>query len=148
MFKHNFSIALAGLAALTLVGCASNPSPQYINGNYFMTGDANCAKWQTNGSNRIMCYTTAGEFTGGRSTMSGSDMQIYQYQTAKQAQEMSDVSASLNALSNSVNQSAQQIRQQSSGWQAPAVNPYPSSSNQIDQIRCIQTGIVTNCRYE
>lgn len=134
-------IFLAMLAA----GCASGPGPQFIGGNYFMTGDSNCQSWRAVGERRIMCYDSAGQYTGGRWAMGVEEMQMHQQMQAQSHRDAAALSASMVEATRSFNQSSQQMLQQSSGWTPPAVNSYtPGGSNQI---RCINAGIYTNCRY-
>lgn len=68
-----------------LAGCAT-AGPQLINGRYYMTGDAACARVKPNVSGDLMCYDKHDNFVGIRSPLSSDEMQMYQYGQQRNAE--------------------------------------------------------------
>lgn len=74
---------LLGLIVITvlLTGCASGPSPKFINGAYYLGGDSNCVRYRQTNTQRedqeISCYTSDGVYTGTRSAMTYQQMQMW-----------------------------------------------------------------------
>jgi len=142
LWKLNCRSLLAGFVFTALSGCASDPSPNYFNGGYYMAGDPSCVRMSAFGKGRIMCYNSSGAATGYRDEMTQQNLQMYQYQQINQQAQMQQFGQQLQQTGQSFQQSAQQTYQQ---YTPPAVTPItPPGGNQI---RCIGTDIYTNCRY-
>jgi hypothetical protein len=100
MFMKKRNIYLfAGMLCL-LSGCASSPSPQLVNGAYFLAGDAECARYRQTHSQQedgaISCYDSQGHFTGTRYAMTSQDMQLYLAQQESGWKAFSDAMAQMN----------------------------------------------------
>lgn len=137
-------IALCALYAL-LVGCSSNAAPNFINGHYYMAGDSACSRYQVLSETRIMCMNSSGNYSGYRDAMNDQQLQMYHYQQMNEQVQMQQFNQQLQQTGQSWQQSGQQILQQSQQYTPPAVTPIqPPGGNQV---RCINAGIYTNCRY-
>ena len=77
--------------------------------------------------------------------MTTQQLQMYQYQQYNEQLQMQQLSQQLQQTGQSFQQSSQQYLQQSQQYNAPQVMPIESPDG--NQIRCINTGIYTNCRY-
>ena len=130
-------------AALLMVGCASGPTPQYVNGGYYMGGDSQCARWRSAGTGAINCYTSDDKFTSTRYPMNRNDMAMYQSMKAQESANTDAWLAQMNAQSAQMNQTAQQALRSTQNYQAPVVNNFGQPSSTV---RCITAGIYTNCR--
>ncbi|MCP3017577.1 hypothetical protein [Cupriavidus basilensis] len=130
--------------AVTVAGCASSAAPNFVNGRYYMAGDSACERYRVLSPSRIMCFNSDGQATGYRDAMTDQQLQMYQFNQQMTVQQMQQLNAQLQ-------QQNQQMQQQQNAWRqmpqyvAPQAAPLtPQDSNQI---RCINTGPVTNCRY-
>ena len=65
---------------LLISGCATTAMPNYVNGNYYMGGDAACARYRVLSDTRIMCMDKNGTDTGYRDAMTPEQMQMYNMQ--------------------------------------------------------------------
>ncbi|WP_143533932.1 hypothetical protein [Rhizobium sullae] len=120
-----------------LSGCATSASPTFDRGNYFMTGDASCVTYQAHVSRtHIVCRNAQGQPTERREAMTPQQMQMYAYQQqAAQAQQQQQAAAYSYQPMPMV-QYPQMV--------TPQVAPLTLGSG--NQVRCISTGIYTNCR--
>lgn len=124
------------LIGAVLAGCASTSQyPVFINGHYYMAGDKDCHlhdvhKFQP----LIKCFTSDGKETGVRAAMTDQQLQMWQTQQVIQAQQIAATNQRLMTPAPMV---------QYPVMQTPTVTPLPGSN----QVRCIGTGIYTNCRY-
>lgn len=127
---------------LLLASCASGPTPNFFNGNYYMAGDSDCRYMDTFSPTQVRCYDSKRNFTGYRYAMNLEQMQMYQSQQAYQHQQMQALTQNVQQLGNSAQQATQAI-QQSQPYKAPDVmNPAQPS----DTVKCIKAGIYVNCR--
>lgn len=117
-------ITAAGM--LLISGCASNPAPNYFNGNYYMAGDSNCTQMRPLSSTRVMCIDTNGQNTGYRDAMTYEQMQMYQVQVLNQRAQMEQLSQQLQQTGQTFQNIGQQALQQSQSWSAPQVQPVPT----------------------
>ena len=62
---------------LSFTGCVDRPSPQIINGKYYMTGDSDCSKYKQISNNRIMCYTLDNVKVGSRKALTKQEISEY-----------------------------------------------------------------------
>lgn len=137
--------AVLGATFALLVGCANSAAPNFINGQYYMAGDSACSRYQTLPESRIMCIDSSGNYSGYREALTSQQLQMYQYQQVNQQAQMQQVNQQLQQMGQSWQQSGQQALEQSQQYTAPGVAPIqPLGGNQI---RCINTGVYTNCRY-
>lgn len=117
-----------------LSGCVTSAVPTLDHGNYYMTGDSACRSYQAHMTERhIICKDSKGQPTERREAMTLQQMQMYQMAV----------------------QSQQQQRQVAYDYQPMPVINYPQMNTpQVtpltlgggNQVRCISTGIYTNCR--
>lgn len=107
------------VAAVILTGCASSAAPRYIDGNYYMVGDANCRTGMAVSPTMIMCGDKSGAQTGYRNAMTAQDMQMYQMHVAQYQATMQQIQQVGQTWQNAGNQ----ITQQSQSWTAPQVTP-------------------------
>ena len=63
---------------LALVGCSA--SPQFIRGNYYMTGDSNCKLYREITATSINCYTSDDKLVGYRNAMTDQELQMYRHE--------------------------------------------------------------------
>lgn len=64
--------------SILIFGCAATkPAPNYINGYYYMAGDAQCAKAKVVAYKKIVCADKNGNETGYRYAMSKEDVQLW-----------------------------------------------------------------------
>ncbi|MFC6486929.1 hypothetical protein [Nitratireductor sp. GCM10026969] len=129
-------IMLAALAAaVNLSGCATSASPVFIDGSYYMMGDADCARYRLHNTDKhIMCLNSKEQATGYRTAMT--DQQLYMYQQNQMQQQLA-------AQQLATRQPMQVIQYPT--MQTPQVTPITPPGG--GQVRCISTGIYTNCRY-
>lgn len=133
-----------GLACATLLGgCATSASPRYVNGNYYMVGDASCVRGRMLSETRIMCADKHGNDTGYRDAMSPQQMQMYQMQVAQQQVQLQQLNQQLQQMGNQFNQAGQQSLQQMQQYTPPKVAPIAPS--RAYDTRCINAGIYTSC---
>ncbi|MGO4809172.1 hypothetical protein AB4156_06130 [Cupriavidus sp. 2MCAB6] len=130
--------------AFAVAGCASPAAPNFVNGRYYMAGDSTCERYRVLSPSRIMCFNSDGQATGYRDAMTDQQLQMYQFNQQMAAQQIQQTNAQLQ-------QQNQQLRQQQNAWlQTPqyvAPQAAPLTPQAGNQIRCINTGPVTNCRY-
>ena len=133
-------IVTALLATALTSACVGTQAaaPNLYNGYYFMAGDETCTQMRALSATRIMCTNSAGQETGYRDAMTDQQLQMYQHSEEMQAQRAAQSAAQTAAWANSMQQPYPQ-------YSAPQVQPLslPGSG----QIRCINTGMYTNCRY-
>jgi len=137
------NVAIVGVvlvAALVLAGCATSAAPRYVNGNYYMVGDASCVRGRMLSPTRIMCADKHGSETGYRDAMTTEQMQMYQMQAAQQQMQMQQLTQQLQQTSNQFNQMSQQSLQQMQRYTPPQVAP-----SRTYDTRCINVGIYTSC---
>lgn len=128
-----------------LSACATTAAPNFFNGNYYMAGDDSCRKFRQISDRAIMCMDSQGRETGYREAMTPQQMQMYQAHQLNQQMQMQRLTQQLNQMGQSYQRSAETMYQQSQQYYPPAVQPItPPGGNQI---RCINAGIYTNCRY-
>lgn len=143
------NIIAALLATASLSGCVGTSdqaaAPNLLNGYYFMAGDESCSQMRPLSVTRIMCINSAGQETGYRDAMTDQQLQMYQH-----SQEMQMMQAQL------ASERAAQSAAQTAAWASSMGQGYPQySAPQVQplslpgsgQIRCINTGMYTNCRY-
>ncbi|MFM0095726.1 hypothetical protein PQQ87_08940 [Paraburkholderia nemoris] len=133
------------LSAVLIAGCAMQAAPNYIGGNYFMAGDKNCTKYVMLSSTRIMCRNDDGDDMGYRDAMTVQDMQAYGYQQQVQAQQVQSLNAQLQQMNSQ--QAAQNAQTLNSVRQYTPPQVTPIQQQGSGDVRCISTGIYTNCRY-
>lgn len=64
--------------SIFIFGCAATkPAPNYINGYYYMAGDAQCTKGRVVAYKKIACVDKNGNETGYRYAMSKEDVQLW-----------------------------------------------------------------------
>jgi len=96
---------LIGILAFIVVGCSTAQPNRASDGNYYMSGDADCKYGTTDGRGRMMCYKADRKTaTGYRYAMTQADMQMYMY---RQQQNQ----AAVQNLNNSINSMNAQIQQ-------------------------------------
>jgi len=86
---------LVAIGLLMLAGCASYASPRFVNGGYYMGGDASCVRWRALSSTQIMCQDKNGNDTGYRDAMTPDQMQMYQAQMMYQQAQMQQLSGQM-----------------------------------------------------
>jgi hypothetical protein len=119
------------LLSLILTGCVSGPSPEFINGEYYMTGGADCMNRAPHRTEKkIMCVDSKGHPTGLRYAMTPQQMQMY----ALQQQSSQQYAYTSNPV---------QVTQYPQTAMPQIVMPTLGGGNQV---RCISTGIYTSCR--
>lgn len=135
------AIGLLAVVAAALTACASNAELTAINGGYYLAGDSSCVRYRMLSPMRIMCINTDGQESGYRDAMSPQQLQVYLYNRQVQAQEMQQLTQSVQQLGNSFQPYPQYQQYQ---YVAPQVMPIaPPGRNQM---RCVSTGFYTNCR--
>ncbi|PYE38829.1 hypothetical protein DFI02_1358 [Rhizobium sp. PP-F2F-G20b] len=131
---------IALLVMLGLVsGCTATAAPNFVNGNYYMAGDANCARYVTGQRGQIACFNSKGQPTGSRFAMTNQQIQMYQFQVAQNQM------AEQQAIANMQAQNAQMTYTPMPTYTAPQVMPLSRPGG--NQIRCLSVGIYANCRY-
>ena len=135
------SVGVLSIVAGTLVGCASQAQPNLFNGKYYMAGDSDCKYMKPFTDSVISCFNSDGVSTGIRNAIS---MQQYQAQQYQQQMEMQQLNQQLQQFNYQTQQQTQSF-QQAPQYVAPQVVPLSQPGG--DQIRCVNVGIVTNCRY-
>ncbi|MDD7970777.1 hypothetical protein [Roseinatronobacter alkalisoli] len=139
-------IILRILAAMALAGCAGGmaAAPNFLNGNYYMAGDETCVQIQQIAPDRVMCHDKTGQATGYRQAMSMQQMQMYIHHQQVQQAQMQQFTMELQQTAQAW-QNAGQMGQPLPRYSAPSVAPVQMPYGR--QVRCIGTGIYTNCRY-
>jgi len=134
-------LTTVSILLIGLTGCASAARPFSLNGNYFLAGDKNCARYRELSSNSIMCLDKHGKEIGYRNAMTNQDLQMYMQQQQLAAAQAQAIAAQTQAM---INSSTPQPTQPSTTYTPPQVQPItPPGGNQT---RCITTGNITNCR--
>lgn len=86
---------LSLLALVILTGCASQPAPNYVNGNHYLAGDEKCAThYGVDAYDRIVCADKDGVRTG-EYRMPMSDIQVQAWYS-KQNQSTTSYPSSVN----------------------------------------------------
>ncbi len=117
--------------AMSLVGCARQAMPNYINGDYYMAGDDQCLSYMALPPGQIMCRDADGMNTGIRNAMTSGDMQMYQNQQMTQQMQMAQLNQQLQQTGQSFQNAGQQIYNQSQSYTAPQVQSYSTGSNTV-----------------
>lgn len=138
------AVAISAACAV-IAGCASDPAPNFFNGNYYMAGDSSCVRITALSPSRIMCHDSNGVAKGYRDAMTSQQIQMYQYQQYNNQLQMQQMNQSMQQTNQAIQQQNMQMYQQYQPYTPPAVTPIaPPGGNQV---RCISTDIYTNCRY-
>lgn len=137
--------AVLGALSVLLAGCTTYAAPNFINGQYYMAGDSNCKSYRVISDSKIVCFDSNNNMYEYRSAMTSQQLQMYQYQQYNQQMQMQQLNQQIQQTGQSFQQSAQQSYQQTQQYVAPQVMPIDSPGS--NQIRCINAGIYTNCRY-
>ncbi|WP_415834814.1 hypothetical protein [Kerstersia similis] len=133
-------IMLAG--CFLVVGCATGPTPNYFNGNYYMAGDESCVRLRPLSNARVMCIDKAGRETGYRDAMTYEQMQMYRMHMLNQQAQMDQLSRQLQQTGQSFQNAGQQILQQSQSWSVPQVQPIPSYGGGVTTYRRVGNTII------
>jgi hypothetical protein len=127
-----------------MTGCASQAQPNLINGQYFMAGDNDCKYVKPWSDTVITCFNSAGVATGFRNAITEQQVNYHYAQQNQQQVQMQQLNQQLQQFNQQTQQQTQAL-QQAPQYVAPQVAPLNQPGD--NQIRCINTGIVTNCRY-
>ena len=68
-----------------LSSCSHSASPQFIRGNYYMTGDSSCRFSRPRTDTSINCYNSDDEPTGYRNAMTDQELSMYQHRQTMNA---------------------------------------------------------------
>lgn len=137
---------MAVFGLLTLVGCASAPSPTLINGQYYMAGDAGCARYSQMSATRIMCYDKKGVEQGWEDAIPHQTMLAYNQRQAIARQQIGELADQLNETANSIarsNQAAAASYNQTLRSMPTATQPI---GPQQTQTTCLVNGAYVSCR--
>jgi hypothetical protein len=97
-------VFLAGVAVLVLSGCSRSASPQFLRGNYYMTGDSNCRLSRHRTDDSITCYDSDDNKTGYRNAMTDQQLEMYRYEKQETRQAIKDFGDSMDELGKSMQQ--------------------------------------------
>lgn len=75
---------------LALTGCET-AAPNFINGHYYMAGDAACKNMTAYEPGRIMCADAKGKNTGWRTAMTDQELYVYQTNRMIEAQQSAQI---------------------------------------------------------
>ena len=128
---------------IVLSACVSSPAPNFYNGRYYMAGDDNCVMMRALSPDRIMCINSKKQESGYRDALT--DQQLYMYQQTVMQQQAANQQVYANLAAQSAARSAarhQALVNLALQPQAPLLTP-PGGN----QVRCISTGVYTNCQY-
>jgi hypothetical protein len=131
------------VVALGLTACASDPTPQIVNGRYYMMGDAVCARYTPMSSTRIMCHDKNGAQQGYRDAIPNETMQIYLQQQALNSQNMQELNQQIQATNEALARQNEAARARNSQWTPPATPPI---GQQQRQTTCLINGNYVACR--
>ncbi|WP_202359564.1 hypothetical protein [Mesorhizobium sp. 113-3-3] len=129
------------LSMILFTGCATSPAPNFYNGAYYMAGDESCVRVQSISPTRVMCLNAKAQQTGYRDAMTDQQLMMYQ-QMRMQEQMIAQQQAATLAANNQAMAAATAMRYPQMG--IPQVTPIARPGG--NQVRCISTGIYTNCR--
>jgi uncharacterized protein YcfL len=129
------------LMALALGGCAKSAAINFVNGQPFLMGDENCARYRAVSPEVVQCFTSDDRPVELRRALNQQEMQFVLMRQQMHAQEMQSLSQSIQQAGASFSQSPQVPY----NYVAPQVMPIARPGG--NQIRCINAGIYTNCRY-
>lgn len=152
-----FKISALGIFLFVLIGCASKRE-LYIadDGNYYLTGDANCMYAATDGKGKILCYKADGKTaTEYRYALSEVELDTYmqeiEQRVAKQSMPSStdfsytfgQVLQTLNSYSNQQQQNAEMMQRavQNTNYQ----QNYNWGEPQRNTTYCRKSGYVITC---
>lgn len=131
---------------LFLAGCATTaPAPNFLNGQYYMAGDASCVRMRNISPTRIMCANAQNQDTGYRDAMTPQQIQMYQFQVMQQQAQMQQMQQSIDYNNAVMAANTQATLNRASTYSPPAVQPLQTYGG--NQIRCIGVGIYANCRW-
>lgn len=130
-------------ALIFIAGCATQ-APVYVNGKYYLAGDSKCVSYTPTENDQIHCSDSKGEYFTYRDALTPQDIQMYQWNQQYQQVQMQQLNQSVQQAGQSWQNAGQQI-QQVPQYQAPTVAPINNPNG--NQVRCINSGIYTNCRY-
>lgn len=152
------SILVIGFASVVFAGQANAqaPTPQNINGQYFLGGDAVCTGYKQTSPTTIECYNSYGQLTQTRGAMDARALQGWlsnetrlQESQAKQAERAAmfqSVIGALDSLGQTANQVAQTYQNQAVQMPLPQVGPYGQPRNTITGYCNNLTDNLTTCR--
>jgi hypothetical protein len=131
--------------AIASVGCATVAAPNFYNGHYYMSGDANCVQARTVSRTQIACLNAQGQVTGHRNAMTPQEIQMYQFQAMQEQMQIQQMQQSLAYNNAMMAANTQATLNRASVYSPPVVQPIQHPGG--NQIRCIGVGIYANCRW-
>lgn len=148
-------ILLLGSLVFIIVGCASNPSLHIADdGNYYLTGDANCMYGATDGEGKMLCYKSDRKTTTGyRHALSEVELDIYMQEIERKSANMPSpidfshtfggVLKTLNTYSNHQQQNAEMMQRavQNTNYQ----QNYNWGETQRNITYCRKSGYLVTC---
>ncbi len=131
---------------LVLAGCASTaPAPNFVNGYYYMTGDAGCVAARNVSPTRIACFDASGRLTGQRDAMTPEQIQMYQFQAMQQQMQMQQMQQSIDYNNAMMAANTRQTLDRAAVYSPPVAEPVQISGG--NRMHCIGVGIYANCRW-
>ena len=133
-------------AGMILSACTTGaPIPNFYNGHYYMSGDANCVRGTNVTPTRINCYNSKGEATGYRDAMTPQQIQMYQFQAMQQQMKAQQMQQSIDYNNAMMAANTQATLNRASVYSPPTVQPIQTYGG--NQVRCVGVGIYANCRW-
>lgn len=133
------------LIILVLSGCNTTPAPNFLNGHYYLSGDANCVRARNIAPTRIACVNSEGKETGYRDAMTPQQIQMYQFQAMQQQTQSQQMQQSIDYNNAMMAANTQATLNRASVYSPPVVQPIQMPGG--NQVRCIGVGIYANCRW-
>jgi hypothetical protein len=137
-------ICAALLLVLGLAGCSSSADVNFVNGQPFLMGDSQCARYRSVSAGVVQCLTSSNQPTEQRRALTGQELQFLMVRRQQQSQELAALGQSMQQAGASFNQGAQANLYNASQYQAPQVQNFTPQGNAI--VNCFQTGPITHCR--
>jgi hypothetical protein len=133
------------LVGIILSGCATTPAPNFMNGQYYMSGDADCVNARNISPTRISCLNAKGQDTGYRDAMTPQQIQMYQFQAMQQQMQSQQMQQSIDYNNAAMAANTQSTLNRAAVYSPPTVQPLQMPGG--NQVRCIGVGIYANCRW-
>lgn len=143
------------VAAVSVTACGVPTAPMriaqptFVDGNYFMFGDAACPRAARLTDHAVaMCHTDAGQPTGERrAALTNQQLEMWKYNQQVAMQRQVQVNAQKSALAN---QMMNMDFGNNYGYQpmpTPQVAPLKLRRNNVAHCITVSNGFYTNCRY-
>ncbi len=150
--KTTFAMAVIAVS-LSACGGPTAPvrmaQPTFLDGNYFMFGDAACPRAARHNEQPIaMCYTDSGQPSGERrAALTDQQLEMWRYNQQAAMQRQAQVNAQKSALANQMMNMDFTPKYNYQPMPMPQVAPLTLGRNNVAHCITVSSGFYTNCRF-